>query len=511
MQLSSMMLEQTPGGRRGVTRGIAAILSADIVGYTRLMARDEEGTHARERRIRHDIINPAIADYQGRLVKHTGDGFLAVFGSPIDAVRCAIVMQRQIDQANATVPAEQAIKFRMGINIGDVIVEPEDVFGDEVNIAARLQSLAEAGDIFVSGIVHAHIKGKLDCAWASLGNKKLKNMPDPVPVYRLLPNAAAAAPARRRWPLVVARNPRAWGMMAATIVAAATSATILATQVQRVAAHTAQLGQSQQTDGAGSNGAAGSKDADRPSARELFKASQTPELAYDETLKRMQMSLFRAADNRQALDVSWSSRPQDLGLNGHDGPRSVASHAEPRRTTLPGKHCPSTALDDMLTADPQGNVFLRRGQLHAVAGEYDCAIEDFDHVLQFDPGNVNALNNRCWSRAIIGRLREALADCDEALRLRPQFSGALDSRGLALLKLGQFDQAIADYDMALRHNPQQAESWYGRGIAKLKIKDAAGARADMERAKAINPAIAEEFKRYGVRPADRSLIASANR
>jgi class 3 adenylate cyclase len=502
MQLSSIMLEQTTPVHQGVNRVLAAILSADIVGYTRLMACDEEGTHARERRIRHDIINPAIAGHQGRVVKHTGDGFLAVFNSPIDAVRCAIAMQGQIGLSNAALPREQAIEFRMGINIGDVIVEPEDVFGDGVNIAARLQSIAETGGIFVSGIVYAYLKRKVDCAWASLGEKKLKNIPEPLEVYRLLPQSAAAAPVGWRLPSQWGKRAKVRGIAIAALLAAVASATIFATQLESVAAHPAQWSlQSRQSAPARREGADASKDADKRFVQELLNVIRTPELADDEILKRVQLSLMRSSNREQPLAASWSVT-RDPDLKGHERPQSVALGAEPGRTATPGKRCDSAALPDAPRADPQdGSALLRRGQLHVVTGEYDCAIEDFDKVLQFNPGNVTALNNRCWSRAIIGRLSEALADCDEALRLRPSFSGALDSRGLVRLKLGHFDQAIADYDRALRRNAKQAESWYGRGIAKSRLNDAVGARADIERATAINPAIAQEFKRYGVPPA----------
>jgi class 3 adenylate cyclase len=500
MQLSSITLQESVSVRQGVNRVLAAILSADIVGYTRLMARDEEGTHARERRIKHDIINPAIAAHQGRVVKHTGDGFLAVFNSPIDAVRCAIAMQVQIELSNATLPSEQAIEFRMGINIGDVIVEPEDVFGDGVNIAARLQSIAEAGGILVSGIVYAHIKRKLDCAWASLGEKKLKNIPDPLEVYRLLPGAAAA-PAGWRGPSQLGKSAKVGGKAIAAVVAAVALATIFAPQLERLTAHAAQWSlPSRQSAPARREGADASKDADKRFVQELLNVIRTPELADDEILKRVQLSLIQPSNREEPLTAPWAV-PRDPDLKDQVRPQPVALRAEPARTVTPVKRCDSTTLADVPRADPQdGSALLRRGQLHVVAGAYDCAIEDFDKVLQFSPGNVNALNNRCWSRAIVGRLSEALADCDEALRLRPDFSGALDSRGLVRLKLGHFDQAIADYDGALRRNAKQAESWYGRGITKLRLKDPAGGRADIERAMAINPAIAEEFKRYGVPP-----------
>src|SRR5262245_36727210 len=124
-------------------RRLAAILAADISGYSRLMAMDEEGTHARVKRHRRELIDPAIIEYHGRLVKSTGDGFLAMFDSPVEAVRCAIVIQQSMVGRNAALARDQWIQYRIGVNLGDVIVEPEDIYGDGVNIAARLEGIAD--------------------------------------------------------------------------------------------------------------------------------------------------------------------------------------------------------------------------------------------------------------------------------------------------------------------------------------------------------------------------------
>ena len=131
-------------------RRLTAILAADVAGYSRLMGADEEGTHERLRAHLRELIEPKIAEHHGRIVKNTGDGFLAEFASVVDAVRCAVEVQRGMAERNAAVPADQRIEFRIGINLGDVIAEGEDIFGDGVNIAARLEALAEPGGICVS-------------------------------------------------------------------------------------------------------------------------------------------------------------------------------------------------------------------------------------------------------------------------------------------------------------------------------------------------------------------------
>jgi adenylate cyclase len=133
-----------------VERRLAAILAVDVAGYSRLMGEDEEGTLAALRAVRRELCDPKIAEHRGRIVKTTGDGLLAEFASVVDAVRCAVEVQREMVARNASEPAERRIEFRMGINLGDIIIEDGDIFGDGVNIAARLEALAEPGGICLS-------------------------------------------------------------------------------------------------------------------------------------------------------------------------------------------------------------------------------------------------------------------------------------------------------------------------------------------------------------------------
>ena len=188
----------------GSPRRLAAIVAADISGYSRLMTIDEEGTHARVKRHRRELIEPTIAEHHGRLVKSTGDGFLAMFDSPVEAVRCAIVIQQSMVGRNAALPREQWILYRIGVNLGDVIVEPDDIYGDGVNIAARLEAIANPGDLYISGGVYEQIKHKLVCGYQSLGDRRVKNITDPISVYRVLPDPAAVIKAKPMPGLAVA-------------------------------------------------------------------------------------------------------------------------------------------------------------------------------------------------------------------------------------------------------------------------------------------------------------------
>ncbi|RXH28166.1 hypothetical protein XH99_14985 [Bradyrhizobium nanningense] len=179
-------------------RRLAAIIVGDIASYSRMMQADEEGTHVRVKRIERDLIQPSIAEHHGSLVKTTGDGFIAIFDSPVEAVRCSIVIQQNLIGRNASLPKHSRIEYRIGVNLGDVIVEPDDVYGDGVNIATRIEGLADPGHVYISGAIYEQIKHKVVCSYESLGDRKVKNITDPVRVYRVLPDAEAVGRTRGR-------------------------------------------------------------------------------------------------------------------------------------------------------------------------------------------------------------------------------------------------------------------------------------------------------------------------
>jgi adenylate cyclase len=175
-------------------RRLAAILAADVAGYSRLMGVDEEGTHERLKAHLRELVDPKIAEHRGRIVKNTGDGFLAEFASVVDAVRCAVEVQRGMAERNAAVPVEKRIEFRIGVHQGDVVIENNDIFGDAVNVAARLEALAEPGGIRVSARVRVDATGKLDLSFEDLGEQQLKNIARPVRVYRVRGDRPAGEP-----------------------------------------------------------------------------------------------------------------------------------------------------------------------------------------------------------------------------------------------------------------------------------------------------------------------------
>ena len=183
-------------------RRLAAIFTADVAGYSRLVGADEEGTIDRLSAHRRELIEPKIAEHQGRLVKTTGDGVLAEFASPVKAVRCAIDVQHGMAARNADIPEGSRIEFRIGINLGDVVVDDDDIYGDGVNIAARLENLAEPGSVFISRAVRDFVTDTAELVLEDLGERELKNIAKPVQVFRIAAPAQAVAASQAPAPAV---------------------------------------------------------------------------------------------------------------------------------------------------------------------------------------------------------------------------------------------------------------------------------------------------------------------
>ena len=198
-----------------VERKLAAILAADVVGYSRLMGADEAGTHGRLKAHRKELIEPLVVEYRGRVVKLTGDGVLVEFASAVDAVECAVAIQRGMaGRREAGEPEQRRLCFRIGINLGDIILEEGDIYGDGVNVAARLEGLAEPGGICLAGSVYNQVKGKLDVAFVASGRHQVKNIAEPVETYRVALDGVAPPPVAAG-PATAALRARRWLMPAA--------------------------------------------------------------------------------------------------------------------------------------------------------------------------------------------------------------------------------------------------------------------------------------------------------
>jgi class 3 adenylate cyclase len=178
-----------------VARRLAALMAADIVGYSRMVEADEAGTLAAISKLRRATIDPLLAEHRGRIVKLMGDGVIVEFASVVDAVACAVAVQKAVATQQTGLPPERRIVFRVGVNLGDVVVEGDDLLGDGVNVAARLEQLCAPGGVLVSGTAYDHLQGKLECSFEYSGERQLKNIERPVRVYRVVSDGMA--PARR--------------------------------------------------------------------------------------------------------------------------------------------------------------------------------------------------------------------------------------------------------------------------------------------------------------------------
>jgi class 3 adenylate cyclase/TolB-like protein len=180
-----------------VERRLAAVLAADVAGYSRLMGADEEGTLAWLKAVRKTLVDPAITSHRGRIVKTTGDGMLVEFASAVDAVRSAVEVQRRMAERNAPVPLDQRIEFRIGIHVGDIIIDDNDIFGDGVNIAARLEGIAEPGGVCMSDDAYRQVRGKVEIVCDDLGPQSLKNITEPMRAWRVKVDGQALVTAQR--------------------------------------------------------------------------------------------------------------------------------------------------------------------------------------------------------------------------------------------------------------------------------------------------------------------------
>src|SRR5262245_55023127 len=196
-----------------VERRLTALLAADVAGYSRLTGMDEEGTHARLTDHLRTLVDPKIAEHRGRIVKTTGDGFLAEFGSVVDAVRCAVDIQRDMTERNAAISAESRIQFRIGINLGDIILDRDDIFGDGVNVTARLESIAEPGGIGISGAAYEQVRVKVPFVFRDRGEQHVKNIAHPVHVYALGASDEAGSRPRMMVARLLARSRGRLGMV----------------------------------------------------------------------------------------------------------------------------------------------------------------------------------------------------------------------------------------------------------------------------------------------------------
>jgi TolB-like protein/class 3 adenylate cyclase len=482
-----------------VERRLAAILAADIVGYSRLMGRDEEGTLARLKDCRRSLVDPKIAEHRGRIVKTTGDGMLVEFASAVDAVRCALNVQRAMAQANSTVPEDMRIAFRIGINVGDIIIDNDDIFGDGVNIAARLEAIAEPGGICISDDSHRQVRGKIEIAWDDLGPQSLKNIAEPIRVWRALLNGGAA-------------TPRAAAVPASLDVPDKPSIAVLP--------FTNMSGDPEQeyfADGMVEDIITALSRmtwlfviARNSSFTYKGKAVDVKKVGRELGVRYVLEGSVRKAGNKvritgQLIDAStgahlWANR-FDGGLEDvfdlqDEVTTDVVSAIAPKVEQAEMERARHKPTESLAAYD-----YFLRGMARIYDGTRDAnidALQNFERATEIDPNFASAFG-MCAYCYVWRKANGWLADKDRAIaeterlartaaRLGPDDAVALAQAGFALaFVVGELDDGMALIDRALALNPNLAAAWRFSGFVKVFLGQPDQAIEPLERALRLSP------------------------
>jgi adenylate cyclase len=463
------------------TRRLAAILATDVAGYSRLMGADEEGTHERLKAHLRELVEPKISEHRGRIVKNTGDGFLAEFPSVVDAVRCAVETQRGMLDREPAVSEEQRIRFRVGINLGDVIVEPHDIFGDGVNVAARLEALAEPGGICVSRVVRDQVRDRLDYAFEDMGEQQVKNIDRAVRVYALRPEAIALLPAPNTpaappasQPVIAPRlsivvlpfsnlsDDREQQYFADCITEDVTTDLSRLPDMLVISRNTAFTYQGKRVDTKQIGRELGVRYVLEGSVQRSGNRVRTNAQLIDaETDKHLWVDRFSgdASDLFTLQDEITGRLANMLGVE------LIAAE-----TARPTEH--PHALDYILRGRA---ALLKPRTLHTLKE----AINLFDHALALDPQSVGAqsgLANALVSRVLDGITMSRSADLaraeelvDQVLATAPRYASARATKGDTLRARMRCEEAIPQYETALSLNPNLASVLHALGGCKLTI------------------------------------------
>ena len=462
----------------GETRKLAAILVADVVGYSRLAAADEDRTLARLRGLRSDLIDPAVAAHHGRIVKRTGDGLIAEFRSVVDAVRCAIEIQIAMVERNAGVAADKRVEFRIGVHLGDVVEEADgDLMGDGVNIAARLESIANPGAICLSEDAYRQVKGRLDLAVTDLGQTQLKNIADPIRVYSL--EVSQPAPARAK-PAPVLAPERSDAPRLSIVVLPFANIGGDPEQEYFVDGVTESL----TTDLSRISGAfvIGRNTAFTFKGKHVDLKQVGRELNVRYVLEgSVQRAGNRMRVNVQLIEAEtgahlWAERFDKLVADFFDMQDEIVSRLA-NRLGHELAVAEARRAERAVNPDSMDHYFL--GQAHLKKGitaeHQHKARSHFDRALDLDPENVGALVMRAWVDLTVAvhlytedrpeRLRSAEADLGKALRLRPETADAHIALGLLRLNTNRVDQGVAECErgLAIDRNHPHAHALIGVG------------------------------------------------
>ena len=540
--------EATGMAEHRVERRLAAILAGDVAGYSRLMGADEEGTLARLNAHRRELLEPTIAEHRGRIVKRTGDGILVEFGSAVDATRCAIEQQRGMAQRNAHEPADRRIELRIGIHVGDIIVDEGDIFGDGVNIAARLEGIAEAGGICISDDAFRQVRGKIDAAFADAGDQRLKNIEQPVRVYRIqLDRPAPKAPkisapaegpsiavlpfqnmsgdpeqeyfvdgivediitglSRMKWLFVIARNSSfAYKGRAVDVKQVGRELGVryvLEGSLRKAGDRIRITCQLIET----ANGThVWAERYDRPLGN-IFEIQDEITLsvvgAIEPSLRQAEIELAKRKrpDSLDAYDLYLRALPHAQVAMPGDGEKALSwlNKSLALEPDYAAAHALAAGADDATTLATAGFV------IGLVEHDYEAAMNAIDHALALNGSSALALGLGATILAHDGRIDQAIEYGERALRMSPHDPTAylqFTALGIAHLAAGRFEQAAAACNKASQSNPRFSFPVVLQAAALCRLGRAHEAKAVTRRVLELEPrfSIAQFVKSHTGRP-----------
>jgi adenylate cyclase len=544
-----------------VKRKLTAILSADVKGYSRLMGEDEEWT-VRTLNAHRGIMRSLIQQHRGRIVDAPGDNVLADFVSVVDAVQCAVEIQQVLRAKNAVLPENRRMEFRIGINLGDVIEEGDLIYGNGVNIAARLEGLAEAGGICISGSAYEQIENKLPLRYDYLGEHQVKNIAKPVRVYRakIEPEAATEKKAK----------PRQWQRAAVSLVVSVVvvAAVIMiwkfyispAPQPEIASKEkiTAPLPEKPLTTMPPSIEVVPKEKITPPSPKKVPKPAVPPapkvegtdersmenirktqeqskdweemkkkteealkeieklkkEIGKGEGEKVSQEKYAKAVNELNAVDwfkkgyaLRYRDKKNQEAMKAFDkaieiDPNFARAYAG-RAAIFNEWRQPQQALresEQAIKIDPSHPWgFNTRGWAHIGLLNYRKAIDDLNKALELNPKYVHAYCNRSWAHFMLKNYHQALDDANKAIEIDPEFSNAYLRRGRALESLNKFQDAIKDFDKAIKLDPTFSRPFLFRGHTFLKLGQTEQALEDFKKAASLGDNDAQNYlKKKGI-------------
>jgi adenylate cyclase len=476
-----------------VQRKLAAIMAADLVGYSRLMGEDEAGTLAVLKEIRARIIDPTIAEYRGRTVKLMGDGALVEFASAIDAVECAISIQRDLSRRDAGSSESKEILFRVGVNVGDVIIDGDDIYGDGVNVAARLEGLADSGGKCISGMVFDYVKGRLDAGFEDLGAQQLKNIVEPVRVYRVTPisiaqEAAGILPLPEKPSIAVLpfdnmSDSHDQEYFSDGISEDLTTALSRFDWLFVVARNSAFTYKGRAIDV-------------RQVGRELgVRYILEGSVRRAGNRVRVNVQLIDAQNNRHIWAERFDREMEDVFELQDDIVARIAATVAPEITLAEIERAQSKRPE---TFDAWDHYLQATAAFHRNTKEgLDAAVAYLEEAIRIEPefANAFALLALCyaqmgmlgWMRPVRQAYENSRSCADDAVRLAPSSPEANHALALVLSVTGQAQKAISVARRATEINPNFAQGHVALGLALLFCGDAEAAMAACRKAERANP------------------------